>query len=209
MYVYRCTSFFKVLAADHFPRISVGICRRERISTDEVDTISSQLSATPMESCFKFLIVLVAVLAVCSTVSGGISIGIKRHVYFVNQIGAGVTLNTHCKSKDDDLGLRHLAYNDMITWHFRTDFLDATMFWCDVDWWDNKTKVQIKGNFHIYEARYDIDACGKNCTRIAKYDAVYAFDENNGGLEYILYKWPRPKMPESTKPYSSLKGIVL
>ncbi|KAF9626263.1 hypothetical protein IFM89_031655 [Coptis chinensis] len=141
-----------------------------------------------MEPCFnnlKFLIIMLVAFWGCSIVSG---LPFKKtHVYLKNEIGSGVLLNYHCQSKDDDLGNRTLAYEQAWGWGFHTAFLANTRFWCSMDWWDDKNKVQIRGSLDIYNEKRDISYCasyGTVCRRVATDVGVF------GGIN-LQYIWPR------------------
>ncbi|KAF9591279.1 hypothetical protein IFM89_003230 [Coptis chinensis] len=143
-----------------------------------------------MAGSSNFLLVLLALL-MCSTVSG--FFWDKTYVYLRNEIGRDVPLNFHCQSADDDLGVNTIWYNQTYTIGFHANIFIETVFWCSMDWFDNESKVKINGTFEIYHALRDTRLCGKNCTRIAKYEAVYAFDEEDNNSRFVLYDWPVPR----------------
>lgn len=39
-------------------------------------------------------------------------------------------LETHCRSKDDDLGYKYLQPNENIEWHFKPNIFGRTLFYC-------------------------------------------------------------------------------
>ncbi|KAF1894398.1 hypothetical protein Lal_00027095 [Lupinus albus] len=44
------------------------------------------------------------------------------HVYIRNGLGNGTLLTYHCKSKDDDLGVRTLNYDEQFKFQFKPSF---------------------------------------------------------------------------------------
>ncbi|KAL9672033.1 hypothetical protein QQ045_009607 [Rhodiola kirilowii] len=44
----------------------------------------------------------------------------------------GIIVDVHCKSKDDDLGVRHLPEGQYFPLGFRPHVVKNTFFWCDV-----------------------------------------------------------------------------
>ncbi|KAF9614921.1 hypothetical protein IFM89_021351 [Coptis chinensis] len=144
-----------------------------------------------MERCFNNLIFLSALLALsgCSTVSC-MWPWEKTHVSLRNEIGTDVSLNIHCKSRDDDLGVHTLAYNQTYSFAFhKVPIIKPTYFKCSMDWWDNSNRVKISGVFDLFEVARDYLYCEKHCDRVAKCDAVYTFDKENH--LFVLYRWPR------------------
>ncbi|KDP44436.1 hypothetical protein JCGZ_16269 [Jatropha curcas] len=68
----------------------------------------------------------------------------------------GLDLTVHCKSKDDDLGVKLLHHNGYFTFRFKPNFVDNTLFYCSFAW---------KNNFHwfdIYSVQRDDDKCDDN-----------------------------------------------
>lgn len=51
-----------------------------------------------------------------------------------NDLGDGINLSSHCRSKDDDLGQRDWANGENYEWWFNKSILDNTLFWCDMIW---------------------------------------------------------------------------
>ncbi|KAK9002152.1 hypothetical protein V6N11_024840 [Hibiscus sabdariffa] len=52
------------------------------------------------------------------------------HVHVVNGLSNNKILLVHCKSKDDDLGERHLTVGSETQWHFRLAAFGSTLFFC-------------------------------------------------------------------------------
>ncbi|KAF2574741.1 hypothetical protein F2Q70_00001227 [Brassica cretica] len=54
----------------------------------------------------------------------------KKHVIIHNVVKNRQTLNVHCKSDDDDLGLIHIPWNHYWGFRFRVNIWSTTMFRC-------------------------------------------------------------------------------
>ncbi|KAE9598029.1 putative plant self-incompatibility S1 [Lupinus albus] len=76
-----------------------------------------------------------------------------RHVYVRNGLGNGTLLTHHCKSKDDDLGVRTLKYDEEFKFQFKPSFFGNTLFFCSFTW---------NGKLHwftIYDYSLDNNYC--------------------------------------------------
>lgn len=62
----------------------------------------------------------------------------KTYVEVTNRLGRGMQLNLHCQSKDNDLGYHQLEDNESFIWSFNPNIWGGTLFYCDVQWADNK-----------------------------------------------------------------------
>ncbi|KAK8508640.1 hypothetical protein V6N11_037600 [Hibiscus sabdariffa] len=58
----------------------------------------------------------------------------KAQVLIYNYLGSGTDFIVHCKSKDDDLGIRHIAYGNYFQFNFRPSFFGNTLFFCSMQW---------------------------------------------------------------------------
>ncbi|KAE9598025.1 putative plant self-incompatibility S1 [Lupinus albus] len=76
-----------------------------------------------------------------------------RHVYIKNGLGNDTLLIYHCKSKDDDVGLKTLNYEDEFKFQFRPSFFTITVFRCSFAW-DGKSHF-----FNIYDFSRDENNC--------------------------------------------------
>ncbi|XP_004516956.1 S-protein homolog 5-like, partial [Cicer arietinum] len=63
-------------------------------------------------------------------------------VSITNTLENNKVLTVHCKSADDDLGVRVLAFNDGFDWSFRKNFFGTTQFYCSFKW---------EGEFHWFD----------------------------------------------------------
>ncbi|KAM7521807.1 hypothetical protein LguiA_011709 [Lonicera macranthoides] len=67
-------------------------------------------------------------------------------------------VNVHCKSKDDDLGLHTMSYNQSFKWHFRPNFWLTKLFYYSVT-----TKNDANFHFDAYVYTRDRRGCGFDC----------------------------------------------
>ncbi|EOA18187.1 hypothetical protein CARUB_v10006666mg [Capsella rubella] len=58
----------------------------------------------------------------------------KNVVTVTNDIGPGIVLNLHCKSRDDDLGVQALQPGQQFQWKFRENLIKSTEFYCNCGW---------------------------------------------------------------------------
>ncbi|XP_048332638.1 S-protein homolog 19-like [Ziziphus jujuba] len=78
-----------------------------------------------------------------------------KHKYVIirNDVGGGVNLTLHCKSKDDDLGVQNISPGGEWGFHFKTSAWGTTLFFCSVEW---------PGTSHYFDAfvqSRDMDVC--------------------------------------------------
>ncbi|KAK9690899.1 hypothetical protein RND81_09G162000 [Saponaria officinalis] len=82
----------------------------------------------------------------------------KTHVIIVNDLGEGIELTVHCKSKDDDLGLHKLPFKELYEFSFKPNILwPATLFYCSFEW-GNELR-----SFNIYDEKRDYQVCHDKC----------------------------------------------
>ncbi|KAE9619444.1 putative plant self-incompatibility S1 [Lupinus albus] len=89
-------------------------------------------------------------------VSGGWSDFDYRHVYVKNGLDNNTLLIAHCKSKQDDLGVKNLHYEEEFKFQFKPDLFGVTLFYCGFTW---------DGTLHwfdIYDDARDGELC-KDC----------------------------------------------
>ncbi|XP_015887500.3 S-protein homolog 5 [Ziziphus jujuba] len=77
----------------------------------------------------------------------------KYNVVIVNILGENETLNLHCQSKDDDLGVHYVPYADFFEWRFNVNIWRTTLFYCDMGWGN------LRGHFDIFAAKRDMNSC--------------------------------------------------
>ncbi|KAL5744261.1 hypothetical protein ACOSQ2_027377 [Xanthoceras sorbifolium] len=105
------------------------------------------------------------------------------HININNNIGSGVDLTIHCKSKDDDLGVQVIPYQGNYTFQFRPNILGTTLFFCSFAWRDESH------SFDIYSFKRDSGLCTKNCNWSIRSDAAYWLDPTPKHHD-IRYPWP-------------------
>ncbi|KAK8555568.1 hypothetical protein V6N13_046096 [Hibiscus sabdariffa] len=99
--------------------------------------------------------------------------------------GTNETLEAHCKSKDDDLGVRHVAVHNEFNWSFHiAPIFPRTKFYCHM-WWSGGEKYLDV----FWSSRKFLDECGGNhCHWMSRNDGIYFFNFNS--KQYILkYNW--------------------
>ncbi|KAH1064005.1 hypothetical protein J1N35_028992 [Gossypium stocksii] len=77
----------------------------------------------------------------------------KTDVLIYNDLDGGTVLTLHCKSKNNDLGIQHLAYLNYFEFNFRPSLLGNTLFYCSMQW--NGTMRW----FDIYVESRDVSRC--------------------------------------------------
>ncbi|KAL6189325.1 hypothetical protein ACLB2K_040714 [Fragaria x ananassa] len=101
----------------------------------------------------------------------------RVHVTVENDLGMlgsdHLVLKAHCRSKDDDLGVRNLPPHASFKFSFRPHVIFKTVFTCDFDWPNN-----VHHQFDIYN--YDRDDC-RNCSWIITPNTpcMHNFDRQN------------------------------
>lgn len=58
----------------------------------------------------------------------------RRYVYIINELGSGINLNVHCKSKNNDLRLQHIPFQGNYTFNFKPNWWGTTLFFCHFNW---------------------------------------------------------------------------
>ncbi|KAE9604488.1 putative plant self-incompatibility S1 [Lupinus albus] len=101
---------------------------------------------------FLSLLLLASLVAV----SEGLGIFTYRHVYVKNDLDNNTLLIAHCKSKNVDVGVQNLHYQEEFKFQFKPDFWGTTLYFCGLTW---------DGTLHwfdIYDQDRDNQAC-KDC----------------------------------------------
>lgn len=108
----------------------------------------------------------------------------KVHVQVKNEIGEGVILSLHCKSKDDDLGVHALTFGSFFEFTFHPSIFGRTLYFCSMMW------GKQFHYFQIYVQRRDEEVCPTHC-----FWSVFANGpclQNPGfGVHHMCYKWPK------------------
>ena len=122
----------------------------------------------------------------------------KTHVRIINELGDGIDLNHHCKSKDDDLGIHVLAPHQFFEFSFVPNFWGTTLFFCKF-WWGNEDHW-----FNIYVMSRDSHRCTKQCWWRVNYFGPCLLDGRV--KKYTLCeKWNDKKLQGSGKGNSTAK----
>ncbi|KAF5731425.1 hypothetical protein HS088_TW18G00102 [Tripterygium wilfordii] len=138
---------------------------------------------TKLTMLFQFSILL---LALATVTSEAISFGPKFHVHIVNGFKTDV-LYSHCKSKDDDLGIRQTSPGQEYEWSFHLNIWGTTLYFCSFWWVGGHHQNDVFWNKHgfIY------DFCGvKNCIWKLQEDGIYLFKSLTGTFE-LMYEWDK------------------
>ena len=112
--------------------------------------------------CFVFILLLAFGLSTSSNLIFGLP---TRHVRIVNHLNNKI-LTYHCKSGDDDLGVRTLKPNGEWEFSFRPTFYAVTEFYCyffyenfhsafDVYKDDGKPNIKVVKSLHIKRNKID------------------------------------------------------
>ncbi|WCJ38182.1 Plant self-incompatibility protein S1 family [Euphorbia peplus] len=114
------------------------------------------------------------------------------HMSVTNELSHNKILKLHCKSKDDDLGIHKLSYNQSFTWKFRPNILGSTHFWCYAA--PNRTFEAsfdayrlgfVKDIFYLCKLEDQLDTC----VWIAKDDGIYLKDLSAPEFSLLIYSW--------------------
>ncbi|TYH57012.1 hypothetical protein ES332_D08G060300v1 [Gossypium tomentosum] len=114
---------------------------------------------------------MILVMALCLTQSLIThSILNKFHIHVINGFSHGEILEAHSRSKDDDLGVRHIPAYGEFNWTFRTDFFSRTKFSCHVWWTGGEKYLDV---FWVDNKFLSSECGGNNCRRRSQDDGVY------------------------------------
>ncbi|CAI0559509.1 unnamed protein product [Linum tenue] len=86
---------------------------------------------------------------------------IKKTVTITNALQSRAQVKLHCKSKDDDLGIRMLRYDDSFHFGFRPNIFFTTLFYCSFEW-------PGSGRVHWYDVYDDMAMNCINCKYLVK-----------------------------------------
>ncbi|KAK8508629.1 hypothetical protein V6N13_116148 [Hibiscus sabdariffa] len=125
-------------------------------------------------------IILLLTLTSVVAVSEAILIPPKVQVLIYNDLAPNTDLIVHCKSKDNDLGIRHISYGNDFEFHFRASFFRRTLFHCTFQW------NGITKRFDIYRQVRDQFVCNHCVWKIGP-DGPCLFADHK-----ICYSWGPP-----------------
>ncbi|CAI0458483.1 unnamed protein product [Linum tenue] len=112
----------------------------------------------------------------------------KTTVTITNRLESQVELTVHCKSKDDDIGVKVLSYNQEFGFHFRANIFFTTRFYGSFEWPDG-------GGIHwfdIYKQNRDYSVC-KDCQWIVKSLSPCRFNDVTKAYD-VCYEWNKSKV---------------
>ncbi|KAI3925810.1 hypothetical protein MKX01_003369 [Papaver californicum] len=150
--------------------------------------INGNTSSSPLVSA-KFFLLVLTILFGCSSVIDGWKIHeYPNGVYVVNELSPNTPLTMHCKSADDDLGERTLAFETHWDWSFYVNFWETTLYWCNF-WWDDNGQPRQEG-YQVFKVKGDLNRCGGTCNYYIRSDGIYGVTVGEPGI-ILLYKWPQ------------------
>ncbi|CAN0877689.1 S-protein homolog 4 [Linum grandiflorum] len=142
----------------------------------------------------KFLIVITTMLFMVTTMNDVVKADDDPPAFFpkttvvvVNKLEGKSRLTLHCKSKDDDLGVKVLGYNQEYSFKFRPKpfIWPGTLFFCSFQWpngggihWFD-IYVQTRDEIECTVCIWNIESHGP-CTyndRTEKYDLCYGWNK--------------------------------
>ncbi|KAE9598030.1 putative plant self-incompatibility S1 [Lupinus albus] len=125
------------------------------------------------------LLLLVSLMGMSEGINGYFS---YRHVYIKNGLSNGTVLTYHCKSKDNDFGVKTLNYDEEFKFQFKPDFFGDTLFFCGFTW-DGKLHW-----FDIYSFLRDDVYC-HDCYWSIKPNHPCRFNSTTRNYEICTYEY--------------------
>ncbi|KAF1864389.1 hypothetical protein Lal_00022047 [Lupinus albus] len=92
-------------------------------------------------STHVFLLSLISIASFVAVSEG--YLGKYTHIYIKNGLDKGTPLTVHCKSKDDDLGVHVLKYDEEYKFQFEPSFNQNILFFCGFTWDSNLHRFDI------------------------------------------------------------------
>ncbi|KAM1143842.1 hypothetical protein EV1_032351 [Malus domestica] len=126
---------------------------------------------------------LLFTLTICA--SGHYSLFPTIHVRVINKLSNSLTLTVHCKSADDDIGVKVLAPDGFFEFKFRSHVVKSTQFYCSFQWPD------VLKWFDVYTQERDMNKCTK-CYWSITQDKPCRLNEKSG-LYDNCFEWNKPK----------------
>ncbi|KAI3916449.1 hypothetical protein MKW92_005906 [Papaver armeniacum] len=107
-------------------------------------------------------------------------------VFVHNDIeGYEVSLDMHCQSNDDDLGVHTLRVGDEWHWEFMQSLIANTHFWCDFRWYDNRDYRWYESTVTVYKGNGWYDKfhklCANRCYYSVRRDGIYLLRADRHG----------------------------
>ncbi|KAK3227681.1 hypothetical protein Dsin_007543 [Dipteronia sinensis] len=132
-------------------------------------------------SSFTILLVVAYNVSVSSCNATTTSLTPRVHVRVVNDLGDGLDLTIHCKSKDNDLGKQIVSFQEHYDFEFHMNVFGTTQFFCGMAW---------TGSFQwfdIYIQRRDEKICGEECVWSIRKTGPCVLNYNT--LEDKCFEW--------------------
>ncbi|CAL0304032.1 unnamed protein product [Lupinus luteus] len=128
-----------------------------------------------------FLFLFISIVSLVSVSEGWLDR--YRHIYIKNGLDKGTPLMIHCKSRDDDLGVHVLKYDEEWKFQFQINFHQSTLFFCGFTW---------DGTLHwfdIYDWSRDKSVCTPDCkwSITRENPCLYDYDTHQYELCYYGY----------------------
>ncbi|KAL2896240.1 S-protein-like protein 29 [Bienertia sinuspersici] len=106
----------------------------------------------------------------------------KVHVRIINALNSQQDLQIHCKSKDDDLGVKIIPYGSFYEFKFGPSIFGNTLYYCGFVF-DKKLHW-----FDIYVENRDTASCWQKCWWMIKEPRPCLLDYYNDKFD-ICYDW--------------------
>ena len=134
-----------------------------------------KMNQRTISQLYSFFLVIVLAFGISTALTTS-KILDKHYVRIVNNLDNYV-LFYHCKSKDDDLGLRKLQPGENWQFSFQVNFFETTLFFCNF-WYTNSSKIKFHAVFDVFSTNFElIQHCGGyDCIWIAKDDGLYLYN---------------------------------
>lgn len=138
---------------------------------------------------FAFVFLALSISSLFTEQANGFRIVKQVQVAVANKLSNNKILLVHCKSKDDDLGVRNVQINQNFSWIFTPNFWGTTLFWCYVAP-DNNSHASFK-SYHDDGKYLNYCKMGSpiNCQWVAKDDGIYLTNFANKSYDMFRFKW--------------------
>lgn len=136
------------------------------------------------KSCLPFVLVLLA-LAMQGQPCFAFRFS-RWTVRVFNDMKNGEMLSIHCKSKDDDLGLRYLDVRTQFTWSFRENLWSSTLFWCYIRNQDDHVSLEV---FNAYEPNLYYRCKSFEYIWSIREDGIYVLNKAFDNQFELIGKW--------------------
>ncbi|KAL9339862.1 hypothetical protein Peur_068877 [Populus x canadensis] len=130
-----------------------------------------------------FILLISFVLLIFTTCDAFCFLRTNIHLSITNQLGSGLDLTVHCKSRDDELGVHVVPFDGYYTMDFCSNIWGTTQFYCGMTW---SGKLQYW--FDIFIAERDSHRCGDCTWRILPEGPCMTCNIGES-KEYVCYQW--------------------